>query len=226
MTVRKRTNPCLLLSVAVLSLCWARPARADFMYTFSADTSSVAGQTGSLDIQFNPNGPGGSDTVSITSFSNVGGTLGAASLIGDVTGTLAALPVTFTDDTPLNDLSQAFTFGSSLTFTVDLATNSASPGATLAFTMYDRFGNPVNAIVGNFDAAEIDVDPFGNPESPLTGSGVSQGSGGSVVTPEPSSAVLLAVGGFWLAVYRRLQRKRQRVGHLVRGWLDRPAIGH
>jgi hypothetical protein len=204
MTVRKRFRHDMVLTLAVFCFGGKVPARADFLYAFNVDTSSASGQTGSLDIQFNGFGPGDTDTAAITSFSSVGGTLGIGTLTGDVTGSLASLPATFTDDTSFNDLSHIFTFGSSLQFTVDLTTINTSPGATFAFTMYDDSGNPVDAIVNNFDAVEIDVDSDGNPESPQMGVGASGGLvGGPVVTPEPASAILLALGGFCMVAYLR-----------------------
>ena len=213
MTVRKRTCEGVVLALAVLCFGRGGPARADYMYSFSADTSSVTGQMGSVDIQFNGLGPGGTDTAMILTFASIGGTLGAATPTGDVTGDLANLPVTLTDDTSFNDLNQDFTFGSSLQFTLTLTTNIDSPGATFTFAMYDGSNNPVDAIGGgNFSAIEIDVDQYGNPESPLTGPGVSGGLQGATAVPEPASAVLFALGGIWLVAYRRLRRHKQLEG--------------
>lgn len=130
--------------------------------------------------------------------------MGSSSPTGNVTGDLSHLPLTLTDSTPFNDLSQVFTFGSSLQFTLDLATTNPSPGATFTFTMYDASSNPVDAIGGgNFSAIEIDVDQFGNPGSPVLGPDVS-------AVPGPTSAVLLAVGGVCLAAYQRSRTRAAR----------------
>jgi hypothetical protein len=199
-TATKRLWLGALLALALFG--WAEPAQADFIsYSFSADTSSVSGQAGSLDFQFNPLDFGGSDTAVISSFSSVGGILGAGTPTGDVTGDLTNLPVTFTDDQLLNDLTHDFTFGTSLLFTVTLNTNSSSPGAAFTFTMYDGSGNPVDAIPGgNPSAIEIDVDAGGHQEAPQLGDGMT-------AVPEPASLALLSMGTFVLAAWKCRRRK-------------------
>jgi hypothetical protein len=77
------------------------------------------------------------------------------------------------------------------------------------FTMYDSLGNPVDAIGdSNFSAVEIDVDQFGNLETPLTGPGISGGpqGGPTSAAPAPSSALLLAMGSFCVGAYRLWRR--------------------
>lgn len=89
-------------------------------------------------------------------------------------------------NTPLINLNGAGLNATGLQLTMDLATSSASPGATFTFSMFDALGNPVNAIGGgNFSAIEIDVDQGGNPESPLMGSGISGGPARTIAHTRP-----------------------------------------
>jgi PEP-CTERM motif len=210
MTARKRTALSTILALVLLCFGRATAVHAGVItYSFTADTSLAATQTGSLDIQFDGFGPGGSDTAVISAFSSVGGTLGAGSPTGSESGDLANLPVTFTDITPLNDLSQGVTFGTSLSFTVTLTTLAGSPGAAYTFGMYDGSGNPIDAIGGgNPSAVEIDVDQGGNQESPQLGPGVSGGAEGGSAVPEPASLCLAIVGAAGL-VCAGWRRRRQ-----------------
>ncbi len=195
---------------ALALLCsWAAPARAGLItYDFTVDTSAVAGQTGVIDFQFNPLGPGGTDTAVVSAFTSAGGALGAGTATGSVTGDLANLPATFTDDSPLNELTHDVTFGSSLQFTLALTTSAGSPGATFALAVFDASGNPLSSIdlLSNPGAVEIDVDAGGSQNPPLTGAGVSGEAEADVATPAPPSAALLAAAGCCLAAYARRRR--------------------
>src|SRR4051812_46290637 len=85
-----------LWAVALTLGLWlgAAPARADFTYHFTVDTSTLKGQSGSLDFQFNP---GMMDdvqeslpaTAKVSGFLMTGGQLaGAAELTGAAEGSL------------------------------------------------------------------------------------------------------------------------------------------
>jgi hypothetical protein len=106
------------------------------------DTSSLSGQSGYLDFQFNPGDSSAlAATATVTGFSSVGGTLAPSStLSGDASG---ALPGTLTLDngTIFNDVFQGFTFGSSVSFTVTISgpaiiSLSGTVGSAFAFSLY------------------------------------------------------------------------------------------
>jgi PEP-CTERM motif len=198
-------------ALLVFILGWAAPSRAgQVTLTIAANTMSVASQTGTLDFQFNPLGPGSSDTATMSAFSSFG-IVGSptSNTQGDVTGNLNSLPVTIADDQPVNLLEQTFTYSMSLNFVVTLDTNSSSPGAAFTFTMFDAMGNPVDSIgSGDPAAVEVDVAAGGYLEPAQSGTGIMVTPQG-MAAPEPSSLVLLALGLLALAGYTRFPRRYQ-----------------
>jgi hypothetical protein len=211
MISRHRARYGTILLLALLGVVGPRPCRADMIvYNVTADTSSVLGQAGTVDIAFNPAGLGGSDTAVLQSLS--GGTPGAVNIPptgGDVTGSLSSLPVTFTDDQATNELNQAFTFAGQLQFSLKLTSNSSSPGATFSFSMFDQNGNPINPGPNGFSAVAIDVAAGGQQASPQYG----PNTGAPHAAPEPSSAVLLGLGSAGLAA-GLIWRRRSRAARL------------
>src|ERR1700687_722106 len=89
-------------------------------YSVVVNTSSISGQLGNVDFQFNPGG-GISDPafVTLSAFSSNGTLAGTPVLTGGVTGTLPPL-VTIHNTSGFSDYSDAFTFGSFLSFLVKL----------------------------------------------------------------------------------------------------------
>ena len=202
MIFRERTKLLYAFALAFLSFVWAEPVCASVI-NVTADTSVYSGTTGSLDFQFNANGPGGTDTAVISNF--LGGSVGSVTTTGTVTGDLGNLPVTLTaGNNPLNELTQTFTYGSSIQFTLDLTTSNTSPGGSFYFTMLDNGGNSISSGNAFGNAIEIDVDSGGFQESPLTGPGVT-------ATPEPPTVVLGGIACLALVCYRFLQRRADKV---------------
>ncbi len=110
-------------SVALLLGLLAGPAAA-LPIIFSADTSSLSGTMGNLAFDFFDSTPG--SPGSISGFST-DGVLGApSSLGGPVAGLLPGL-VTIGDTAFFNELLQPITFGSSLSFLVEVTSN-VTPG--------------------------------------------------------------------------------------------------
>ncbi len=132
-------------------LCAAGMLSADpITYDVTVDTSSVSGDAGSLDFQFNP-GPLVSQAASlqILNFSSDGTLAGSPALTGDVSG---ALPGTLTFDnlTGFNDYFEGFTFGSTLSFQVSLFGPAlSSPDGTSTSTSafgFSIFSDPAGTI--------------------------------------------------------------------------------
>src|SRR5690242_17131863 len=105
----------LLLGVSAPS-----PARAGFVYQVSADTSSLNGQSGFIDLQFNPGGSAESATASVTGFQTTGTAAVLAASVVDTGDASGALPgtLTFDNGTGFNDIFQGITFGTGLSFQV------------------------------------------------------------------------------------------------------------
>jgi hypothetical protein len=183
------------LSYLALLSCLAGVASAGpITYTVLVNTSSIAGTTGSFDINFNP----GllvtqAASLQILSFSTDGSLNGTPSLIGDVSGALPAT-VTFDNGTAFNDYFQGFTFSSTLSFNVSLfgpALSSpdgiSTSGSTFAFSMFsDAAGtNPVlttDHANGFAYIVNVNLDGTTTATSFLPGTSA---------VPEPSSMVLL-----------------------------------
>ena len=133
----RRFLPVALTAAALLT--FAAAGRADTTYHVSLNTSSLttlASPPGpfSLDFQLIDGGDPSNNTATISNFNfGTGGSaptddLGASSN-GTASGGLASGTISLADDALTNELYEAFTPGSSLTFDVTLTTNP-EPSAT------------------------------------------------------------------------------------------------
>lgn len=117
----------------------------------NVDTSSLAGQTGWLDFQFNPGDvTAPTATATVAAFATSGGALlASATLTGDATGSLNSA-MTLGNSQYFNDLLQAFTFGTNLSFSVNLdspnpSLDPAAPGTAFSLSIYDTAYNTLLA---------------------------------------------------------------------------------
>lgn len=227
---RRRSRAFLAIALLYTGLFSSVQARADLMYLVQVDTSSIMGESGYFDMQFNPASVGAlAATATITNFATTGSLLSDPNngTDGDVSGSLAnTLTINNTDQ--LNDLFQAISFGKSMSFNLDIsgpATLMADPnglGSAFGLSLYDANFNPllttdplgtVVTIQLNSNATTT-VETF--PTSPGSGPAATVTSqGGSV--PEPSSIVIggIALAGVgWQFVLRTFARARatSRVG--------------
>jgi PEP-CTERM motif len=200
------------LSIIFLAVCgMAVPAFADVIYAVTVDTSSLSGNAGYIDLQFNPSSfTTQSANAAVTTFST-DGTLDAFGddpfdgLIGDVTGTLPGT-VSFDNGTSTNDYTQGMTFGTTISFHVDLSgpaidLPNGEDGGSFLLTFYDPSGNPLLTNSPNGAAFEADINPDGSTTAtayPNADGGPSVGTfvGPTEVSaiPEPSMVLLLAGG--------------------------------
>lgn len=177
-------------------------------YSVTVNTSSIAGTNGSLDFQFNP-GLSNSQAASVQILGFSGGTLGASTITGDVTGTLPGT-VTINNDQFFNDYFTAFTFGNTLSFDVSLAgpaltapDGTSSSGSAFAFSMFSDAAGTIPVLTNdpNGFAVTVGVDLDGSTTvtAPSTEASVS--------APEPSAMLLLTLGlGTLLLRNRRVLR--------------------
>jgi hypothetical protein len=196
------------------------PAFADGVtYDFTVNTSSVTGQAGSLDFQFNPGALlTQSASLQILNFSS-NGTLGSSVLMGDTSGALPGT-VLFNNGGGFNDYFTGFTYGSTITFAVNLfgpavvsPDGVSTSGSTFAFSMFADPGGtaPIltNDSVNGFAlTADINLDgtiTITNSSSQLTATSV-----GAVATPEPATLLLLTAGLSGLGLFRKRSRLSTR----------------
>ena len=200
--------PIVLLTVSAL--------QADSVeYTFTLNTSSIAGTTGSLDFALFP-GAGSDQSLSalVTGFSADGSYGGSQTTTGDVTGgpvitgNNLVINSTFAD----NDDLETFTYGNSLSFFVDLSGPALSAPDGLAtspyefdfFTYSDTAGTvPVLTSDPNGISGSITISP----EAVIDAGAISPELN-VVATPEPSMLWLLGGALALLALWRRRFRLR------------------
>ena len=206
----------LLGALALLS--FGQTARAEH---FDVDTSTISGQTGSLDFLFNPNSDGTTPLDSRVTISNFsGGTLGAVTSHFNTSGSLPG-SVTIYNTGANNELVQLFTFGNTLGFDtsfpslfVETSEAAFAPFAlpdessTFEFSLLDTSQKPYATTdpSGANTLADIAQDPYGS----LSASQTYRLAPASVV-PEPSSALSLAVlSGFVLLLVGMAVRKQRK----------------
>jgi MYXO-CTERM domain-containing protein len=129
----------LLASIGAAALLAAHPAIAALVtiYDVSIDTTSIAAQSGFLDLQFNPGTATALAATATVSGFLAGGTLGSPTVDGSVTGALPGTLV-FGNGTPFNAVLQPLTpFGTAFSFRVsfDGAFASASTGVGTTFSL-------------------------------------------------------------------------------------------
>jgi hypothetical protein len=212
-----------LLSLGLLALCslTAPLAIADEIYGVTVDTSSESGQEGYIDLQLNPGAFATNLTnAQVTNFTTNGTldsfgldpTFPADGYLGDVTGVLPGT-LTFDNQQNPNDYTQGITFGSTISFDVDLYGPAiASPDTTdyphgsslFVVDFFDLDGNALltNSSIGDVFTVNVNADGSTTPTAYPNASG-----GTSVATfsqvPEPSMALLLGGGLIAIAALRR-----------------------
>jgi PEP-CTERM motif len=210
----KSKTTFLILAQLALLLGAVSSARADGVtYDVSVDTSSITGTAGSLDFQFN-SGPTMTQfaTLQILNFAT-DGTLdpGGPSLIGDVSGTLPAT-LSFDNGGGFDDYFTGFTFGSTLSFQVNLSGPAvtspdgvSTSDSTFGFSMFSDPGGLIPALTtdpnGFAFTTDIDLDGSTTPtnnSTQLTATPVV-----TVLTPEPTSILLFASGLAAMGLSRR-----------------------
>ncbi|GAO37204.1 hypothetical protein SCT_2622 [Sulfuricella sp. T08] len=139
-----------MLIAGLFALFASTSALASTWYV-NVDTSSLAGQTGWLDFQFNPGDvTAPSATATVAAFATSGGTLlPSATPTGDVSGSLNSA-MTLGNSQYFNDLLQAFTFGTKLSFSINLdlphpSLDPAAPGTAFGLSFYDTAYNSLLA---------------------------------------------------------------------------------
>jgi hypothetical protein len=193
-------------------------------YELNVDTSSISGTMGSLDFNFNP-GPLATQPASlqILNFSTNGALAGACPCgTGDVTGQLPA-NLTFDNGSGFNDYFDGFTFGTAISFNVNLygpalttPDGVSTSGSVFAFSMFSDTAGTIPALTSDTTdgfALTVNVNLDGTTTLTNFSAQADVGSVGSAV-PEPSG---FAVVGIVMAVCGGLSswgRRRKNLAHL------------
>ena len=189
-------------------------------YDVTVDTSSISGTSGSLDFQFD-SGPFTSQAASLQILGfTTDGTLGASVLTGDVTGNLPGT-VLFDNGTSYNDYFTGFTYGTTLSFSVNLfgpavdaPDGVSTSGSVFAFSMFSDAAGSVPVLTSdqvNGFALVTDINLDGSTTlANNSAQTTATQEGGSVPTPEPSSLALMLGGTGLLGLL--MMRKRVLLG--------------
>ena len=205
-----------LVSLSALDIVLPRAFGDAVVYTLAADTSSVDGQSGYIDIQFDP---GFQTTQSaFASISNLSTDANldplSVQISGDVSGALPA-GVTIGNGTQFNDYFEGLIFGNRLSFTLSLSgpalvspDGSAASGSTFGVGFYDSTAvNPIlttNVTDGFAAVVNVNLDGTTTPIAYPSGTGGGAPAIGISAVPEPSSISMLLVGlGFSVVFWCR-----------------------
>ena len=203
---------CLALAAVLLGLVASEwnPASAGVL-SFSIDTSGVAGTTGGIYFQFNPGLASDPATVVVDNFvigapggllsGTPVGALFPAGSDGDVLNSLDNLPLVLRNTFGLNDYLHYLSFGSLITFTLDLQVPNPVTGDPsslgVEITGADGLGSVFPVDDQNFNV-QITFDSRGKLIVTNTTPLIQIGPAG---VPEPGTA-LLAAAAIALALVR------------------------
>jgi len=202
----------LLSALALISL--GQTARAEH---FDVDTTTLVGQSGYLDFQFNPNTDGTTPLDSSVKVSNfTGGTLGAVDTAVNVSGTLPD-GATISNTGSTNELVQLFTFGNTLGF------DTSFPFLLDTKNILGSFAVPDAGNTFQFFVLDASKDPFATTDTVNNALvQISQGADGSLApsqqyrlnapasVPEPSSGVSLMLLSALVLIPVGLAVRKQR----------------
>lgn len=184
----------LSFSFAALLICalLPRPATASVTYLVTANTSSISGQGGYLDLQFEA-GPSPTNlaTASLASFAGNGALRGSAALTGDVTGQLPGA-LTFDNQTVFNDYFQGITFGTTESFDVTLNGPTPVGGGESAFYVSFYASDQSTALLTvstGGDAGQIVINPNGTTTPSTYAASVNAASALTIILVQPLNTV-------------------------------------
>lgn len=225
-----RAAPAFTALAAFATLGLGQNACAQSSYQVTVDTTSLSGQSGFVDFQFNPgNATSLAATASIPTVTETPTSLfsGTSLDTGGATGSLPG-PLLISNSTGFNDLFQGITYGQTLGFTVTFtgpALNPPTPGQFGSTFLLALFGSdgatPVLTTDRNGDLFDINLNPSGS--SGVANFSETGGNGQPLATvaplaaaPEPSETAAFGVGVVALILLGLRAGKRRPVAEEVR----------
>ena len=207
-------------AAALFAAVASTQAQADTLVSVSIDTSSLSGQNGGIYFQFDPGLNADPASISIADFSMAApGALDPASLLnfsdGGVSGSLDSNNLTIANSFALNDYGEALTFGSGITFLVDLSipavlTGDSGSGLVIQVTGSDLL-TPLLTADPSGNLVTMSYDTTGALSVLSTNPETAQVS--VATTPEPGGIALLGSG----LVLLLLVGRRRIANQILRG---------
>lgn len=196
--MRANTLLCSLGLTALLALGSVTSARADLNFNVSLDTSALVGGSYFLDFQLNDGDGVANNSALLSNFLFGGGSAaGSPVLIGGASGSLGA-GASLLDTDFLNELTEGFTPGSTLSFDVSLTTNMDPGGFApdqFSFAILDDQGNEIPTTNPNGSFISVDLDS----STPTIVASAATGNltipAPQIVVPEPNTMAMLLAGG-------------------------------
>jgi hypothetical protein len=223
MKKRRPLYTMLFAALALLGLFGTdRAAHADFIaYEVTVDTSSISGQYGYLDFQFNPgSSTAAAATATITNFSTNGilnpndpANNDPNNTFGHWSGSLTSNsnPLTLYNDAD-TEFFEGFSYGSRISFEVTLSGNAIGSqangtGTAFAFSLYDNTTyNPLLTTDPNGSVITLSVNGNGSTSVETFGQSPTDNTpaaSASVVPAPPSIVLLLTAVPVGLFFWRR-----------------------
>jgi len=212
---RCQRTPIFLASCFAVGLLLPAPARAGLTALITTNTTSIAGQSGYIDLQFNALSGAALDTVIAFDFATdgaLGGCPGTCSgSFGDASGDLLTT-VTIgngaVDNSGVNDFNEGLTFGTFTQFILTIPTPTAGGTADSTFTLSFFASDDATPLL-SADAlgrsATFTVDPSGAVSLLTYQDSMSNFDTTVGIIPEPSSFAL-ALGAISALAYCLRQR--------------------
>lgn len=202
-------------TLIINTLLWVLPASAATIFQVTVNTTSLNGQSGVIDLQFNPGGVTSQPASALVTLFT-GATLGIVipPTIGPVTGTLPANNLTFQNSANTDYAHQITLFNNSFQFRIALdgialtAPNNGPAGTSFGLFLYGPdFVTPLLSADGLI--AQIDI----NPDGTITTTGFPSGNPAATFAvvsdvPEPGTLSSMLIAGSVFALLLRRQSIR------------------
>lgn len=201
-----------LLFGAMISLLMLQPfvpAQAASTYHVSVDSSSLFGNSGFLDLQFNPGDVSApAATALLSDFAGDATLAPGATVDGSVSGTLPA-PLLFGNGAPFDAVLQPVTFGNGFAFTISFdgayQTTPTGSGTRFSLALLDPNYSPLATVDPAGTVLQFELVPGGEVD-PVTFDADTHGARSIVAlnaVPVPAALPLLASGLAVLGLIRR-----------------------
>jgi hypothetical protein len=161
-------NYIVAAAIVVLGSCMLCPVSRADSFQVTITTTPIQGQGGFAVFDFIQGAPVLNNTVTVSGFTS-DAMLGSFTTTGAVMGTLVPGPLTLSDSAFLSEWSQGLTYGTHMSFILNLTTNSSLGGIPDEFSFFleDSTGTPFPTSDPTGADALFAIDITGSPLDPF-----------------------------------------------------------